>query len=209
MSGHLSVDVNIHGWVIEGLPVLQVTQETNLVHLGPHLFGEAPVCGKVRAANGDFDRGWRTEIHDLAHDVASFKGKFAVGKNLGKPLSQPRLKVGQSDRAGLERREKHSLVRPAGPKENRVDGISGRLDANVSQRDRDIVGPRLAFDFLQDFVRHLLRDFYSGTCRRPETQPELVAPNARENLAAQHRTEQEDDQARQSYVDPNHGPAEP
>ena len=110
-----------------------------MADLGLHLSGKSAVGGEVRAADGHFDRRWRTEIHDLAHDVARLKGELTIGEDRGQPLSQARLKLAKSDRAGSKGSEKHSLVRPAGPKKNRVDGIGGRLNANVSQGHHDIV----------------------------------------------------------------------
>ena len=171
------------------------------------------VVGHLRAADDDLDRRRRAEAHDLVDDVGRLerqpqvvgtrgnaRGAFPFGEPLvpdpraqvaGQLLAEAAFQFLDADRAALERNPHDSLFRPARPEVDAVDGVAGRHDADVPQRDFDVLRPDLLADEVQGLPRDFLGLLDAGAVRGPQPELELTGVYLGEDLRTQESAQEE------------------
>src|SRR5690242_5869510 len=85
----------------------------------------------------------------------------------------------------LQRNLQHALMRSAGPQENRVDRIRRRLDANVAERDVDVIGACCVADDIEDVATELLGLFELRSRGCAEAKLKRLDAAWRKDLAAE------------------------
>src|SRR5581483_4887247 len=100
----------------------------------------------------------------------------------------------------------YRLVRAGRPEEHGIDRITRALRADVAERDQDVVRSRGSLDRVEHANRQLLGLLGARADRRVESETELRRADARKELLAQTRPEQQQDQHHAEGIRAEHGP---
>ena len=188
------MDVHFERGRIERLRELDIAELGDLDELGADGFGVRAVIREGRSADGDLDRGRRTEAHDAAHDVGRLEGEADVRQGDAELATKVLLGGVEVDLgAGLELDLKGGLIGAAVPRVDEVDGVVGRVDADEPERGADILGAEFGLDEAEGLQGDLLRLVELGAGRRTQAYLELAVVGAREDFAAQLGAEQGDE----------------
>src|SRR5579883_782516 len=80
LSCQFTINLNIYTGIVERLFKAEITQLRDGCNPVAQLLAIGSQCGKIVSRHGNFYRGRRSKIHDLAYKVAGFEGKRASGK---------------------------------------------------------------------------------------------------------------------------------
>src|SRR5205085_5035501 len=160
-----------------------------------HFFGEAAILGEIGAAYRHLDWCRRTEIHDLAHDVAGLEREVGAGKALWQLCAQALLQISDVDVcAGPERHAHVRFLWATTPKKNRVDWVAGRLCSHVAESNVYVSWARHLLNSIQHRKRHSLGVSRSRPSRRSQPELELVGIGGRKQFTTKKRPEKRDQQ---------------
>ena len=161
------------------------------------LRGVRPVVGEVRAGDRDLDRRRRAEAHDLAHDVGRLEREPHVGHLARERLAEPLLEALDGDaRPRLQGDAEHDFLGPARPLVDGVDRIARRDDADVADRDLDVLRPTSCRSSSSAAMRDLLGLLDPRAGRGPDAELEPAGVDLGKDLQPEPRARHDDHKRR-------------
>src|SRR5437016_7810960 len=195
LSGAFPVYGDVYARIIERFVILKVAERANLGYFRANLLGKGAIGTEVRSAHIDFHGRRSAEVHDLRHDVSSFKRKLAARKLVRQELPQPFLEfVHANVGVRLQGHTQYRLMLTASPKVDRVNGIVRRWRANVAQGHTDIARTGRFLNEVEHTKRESFRGFHTCPDGRSEPQQKLTGSDPREDLSSEIRAEQDNHQ---------------
>ena len=193
-AGLLAVDVHFERRGVDGLGELEVAEFRDLGEFGAHGFGVGAIVCERRAADGDLDRGRRTEAHHAAHDVRGLEGETDVRQGGAEATAQVFLGGIKVDLGvGLELDLQGGFVGAAVPGMDEVDGIIGGVHADEAEGGADV----LRAEFLLDDVQGAQGDLFGlvelGPGGGAQADLQLAVIGRREDLASELGSEDSDE----------------
>src|SRR5579875_159319 len=191
LAGPHPVHVDIERRVVQRLDDAHVPELGQLLH---GLQKAAAVLAVVREFGPVYvylDRRRGAEIEDFVDDVAGLEGKVDVRELLPELPAQALLQGPYSDlRLLLEGDEEDCLLRSACPHVDVADCVAGRLRADVTDADLNVLLADIGGDEVKNLPGYLLGLFEAGPCRRLDAKLEAGGIPGRENLASQGHVQQ-------------------
>jgi hypothetical protein len=205
----LAIDVDLDRGIIERLAKLNVAKGRYLGQFGRDLIGIFPADGQVRTADRNLDGRRAAETHHFVDDVGRLKAESRARDGGGQLLAQRLFELFDVDARVVRQIDiQDRFFRAARPL---IDGVDRKVRVDhpdVAERQFDVFRSDLLSDKLEGLFGGL---FALGDVRAvggPHAQAKRPRIYHGKNLAADARTDDNDEQAAQGEVGGDENPAE-